>query len=208
MGPVDYDGAGSVTLWLGDLKAGHGREVAASRLWERYFAELVRLARARLGPSARAAADEEDVALSAFDSLCRGAAGGRFDRLGGRDDLWRLLTTITARKAINQAQHQRRAKRGGGQVRGEADLFGPDDGPRGLDQVAGAVPTPEFAAMMVEECRRLLDALGDETTRQVALLRMEGYTGEEIAERLGCNRRTVTRKLDLIRQKWEVDLAP
>ena len=49
---------------------------------------------------------------------------------------------------------------------------------------------------------RLLTALGSDSLRQVALLRMEGYTGDEIADRLGCNRRTVTRKLDLIRRTW------
>jgi DNA-directed RNA polymerase specialized sigma24 family protein len=70
------------------------------------------------------------------------------------------------------------------------------------------MPTPGFAAMMAEECQRVLDAPGDESTRRVALLRMEGYSGEEIAERLGCNRRTVTRKLELIRREWQDGEAP
>jgi RNA polymerase sigma factor (sigma-70 family) len=209
-GGMMSDDGGSVTRWIGDLKAGDDPDGAASHLWHRYFAELVRLARARLGSSPRAASDEEDVALSAFHSLCDGAAHGRFARLDDRDDLWRLLATITARKAINQARHQRRGKRGGGRLRDEAALLGPDasSGGGGLDQVAGSVPTPEFAAMMGEQCRRLIDALGDDSTRQVALLRMEGYSGEEIADRLGCNRRTVTRKLELIRQKWQGETTP
>jgi RNA polymerase sigma factor (sigma-70 family) len=202
------DDAGSVTRWLDELKTGVDPDSAASRLWQRYFGELVRLARARLGSAPRAASDEEDVALSAFHSLCEGAAQGRFARLEDRDDLWRLLATITARKALNQAKHQRRKKRGGGQMRDEAALLGPDASSGGLDQVAGPIPTPEFAAMMAEECGRLLGVLGDESTRQVALLRMEGYSGEEIAERLGCNRRTVTRKLELIRRKWQVGETP
>jgi RNA polymerase sigma factor (sigma-70 family) len=200
-GAMSGDG-GSVTRWIGDLKAGDDPGAAAARLWHRYFPELVRLARARLGSSPRAASDEEDVALSAFHSLCEGAAHGRFARLDDRDDLWRLLATITARKALNQARHQRRRKRGGGRGRDEAALLGPDASSGGMDQVAGPGPTAEFAAMMGEECRRLLDALGDEVTRQVVLMRMEGYSGEEIADRLGCNRRTVTRKLELIRRKW------
>jgi RNA polymerase sigma factor (sigma-70 family) len=202
------DDAGSVTRWLDDLKTGVDPDSAASRLWQRYFGELVRLARARLDSAPRAASDEEDVALSAFHSLCEGAAQGRFARLEDRDDLWRLLATITARKALNQAKHQRRKKRGGGQIRDEAALLGPDASAGGLDEVAGPAPTPEFAAMMAEECRRLLEALNDDVTRQVALLRMEGYSGEEIAERLGCNRRTVTRKLELIRRKWQEGETP
>src|SRR5436305_7825765 len=115
-------GEGSVTRWIGGLKAGD--QEAARLLWRRYFEGLVRLARRRLEGSRRAAAceDEEDAALSAFHSLCTGAAGGRFDRLQDRDDLWKLLVVITARKAIDQVERQRRQRRGGGRVVGEADL--------------------------------------------------------------------------------------
>ena len=63
-------------------------------------------------------------------------------------------------------------------------------------------PTPELAAMIAEEFRRLLERLGDDQLRRIALERMEGYTSDEIAERLGCARWTVARRLDLIRQLW------
>ena len=89
--------ADPVTLWIGQLQAG---DPAATRpLWDRYFHRLVGLARKRLRGSPRRAADEEDVALSAFASFCRGVEHGRFPRLEDQDDLWRLLVTITARKA-------------------------------------------------------------------------------------------------------------
>jgi DNA-directed RNA polymerase specialized sigma24 family protein len=71
-----------------------------------------------------------------------------------------------------------------------------------LEQVVGTEPSPEFAVMVAEEYGRLLDALGDDSLRQVALDRMEGYTSDEIAGRLGCARRTVARRLDLIRRIW------
>ena len=65
---------GSVTRWIDGLKAGDPE--AAHALWERYFARLVRLAgaklRARHAPGGDA--DEEDAALSAFDSFCAAAA--------------------------------------------------------------------------------------------------------------------------------------
>src|SRR3954449_262565 len=103
---MPIDDQGSVTLWLGALKGGDLD--AAQPLWERYFAQLVRLARARLlaAPRAAADADEEDAALSAFDSFCGGAARGRFPRLVDRDELWRLLVVLTARKVVAQAQRQ------------------------------------------------------------------------------------------------------
>src|SRR5262249_35153126 len=95
--PANSSG-GSVTLWLEQLK--RGNPAAAQPLWDAYFARLVALARARLRAAPRAAADEEDVALSAFDSFCRGAEAGRFPRLDDRDDLWQVLFVITTRKAI------------------------------------------------------------------------------------------------------------
>lgn len=195
---------GSVTLWLGALKAGE-RE-AARPLWERYQADLVRLARARLRKIKRsgAAEDEEDAALSAFQSFCEGAENGQFPRLGDRDDLWKLLVVITSRKASAQAERQGRLKRGGGRVVGEADLA--DDNSGGgsaFEHVVDREPTPEFAAQMAEEVDRLLDALDDDELRRVALDRMDGYTTDEIAGRLGCARRTVDRRLDLIRKIWE-----
>jgi DNA-directed RNA polymerase specialized sigma24 family protein len=152
----------------------------------------------------RGAADEEDVALSAFHSFCQGAVRGRFPRLDDRDNLWRLLVTITAHKALDQVRRQARQKRGGGRVLvGSAQAGGEDDTDgAGLDQVVGQEPTPQFAAMVADECRRLLVALDDETLRQVALLRMEGYTEEEIAARVDCSLRTVSRKLALIRKAW------
>lgn len=187
----------SVTIWIESLRAGDAD--AAQHLWRRYFEALVGLARARLRGAPRAVADEEDAALSAFDSFCQGAARGRYPRLDDRDDLWRLLVVITERKAIDQAQRERRQKRGGGRVLGGR---GPDGAVAGLSAVAGPEPTPEFAALMADQCRLLLDRLRDEGLRSVARLRMEGYTNEEVADRLGCSLRTVARKVELIRRTW------
>ena len=46
--------------------------------------------------------DEEDAALNAFDSFCRGLSLGRFDQLRDRDALWRLLAVLTVREARDQ----------------------------------------------------------------------------------------------------------
>jgi DNA-directed RNA polymerase specialized sigma24 family protein len=192
---------GSVSLWIDRLKGGEGE--AAQPLWERYFRHLVVRARVQLRGAPRQAADEEDVALSAFDSFCRGAEQGRFPRLDDRDDLWQLLMLLTARKAINLRQHERRPKRGGGRVQHASALAGGDAGSGdGLAGLAGDEPTPEFAAQLAEECRRLLDGLGDEGLRAVALAKMEGYTNAEIAGRLGCVVTTVERRLKSIRRIW------
>src|ERR687888_330879 len=136
---------GSVTRWLGPLLAGD--PAAAQQLWERYFRRLVGLARTKLRGAPRRAADEEDVALSAFDSFCRHAEQDRFPQLNDRLDLWQLLVLLTARKASDLAQHERRQKRGGGAVLDEAALPCPADSSApgaALERIEGPEPTPAF----------------------------------------------------------------
>jgi DNA-directed RNA polymerase specialized sigma24 family protein len=191
---------GSVTHWLHLLKAGD--RAAAQPLWEGYFRRLVALARRRLLGTPRRVADEEDVALSAFDSFCRGAEQGRFPKLEDRGDLWQLLVLLTARKAGQFVRHQCRGKRGVGKILTEADLADAGEGD-GLAAVIGNEPTPEFAALVAEQWRRLLDALTDAELRQIAVWKMEGYTTEEVAARLGCVPRTVERRLRFIRALWQ-----
>ena len=199
---------GSVTYWIGQLQAGD--PAAAQQLWERYFQRLVGLARKKLADAPRRAADEEDVALSAFASFCRGASRGQFPQLADRDNLWRLLVTVTARKAMHLQRDERRQKRGGGAVQDEAAWRRTAAGEEqiGLDEVVGKEPTPEFAVQVAEEYRRLLELLGDDELRSIALWKLEGCGNEEIASKLGCVRLTVQRRLRLIRDIWSKEMAP
>lgn len=77
-----------------------------------------------------------------------------------------------------------------------------------MTQIIGNEPTPEFALQVAEECQWLLDLLGDDGLRSVAVWKMEGYTVDEIAARLGCVPRTVERKLRVIRGLWGEDGRP
>jgi DNA-directed RNA polymerase specialized sigma24 family protein len=200
---------GSVTDWLEQLKAGDRK--ALQPLWERYFRRLVGLAHARLQGAPRGAADEEDVVLSAFASFCRAVEGERFPRLSDRDDLWQVLVLLTVRKAANLRKHELRQRRGGGRVLPATDRAAggePDDAGALLAGVISQEPTAEFAAQVAEECERLLDRLGSAELRSIALLKLEGYTNEEIAGRLGCVARTVERRLRVIRSLWDPEDRP
>ena len=127
---------GSISRWLDGLKAGDPADI--QRLWDRYFHRLVGLAGNRLPRHARRDFDAEDVALSAFHSFCDRVSRGQFPALDDRNDLWRLLSTITARKAVSTIRHQTRQKRGGGQVLGESAVM--EAG--GIERGHGPIPQP------------------------------------------------------------------
>jgi len=188
----------SITRCIAMLR--RGDRDAAEALWGAYIHRLVALARARLGSSPRRAADEEDVALSAFDSFYRRAETGQFARLDGRDDLWQVLVMITERKAIDLLRREGRLSRGEGRVipLSEAEARG--------EGAIDPTPTPEFAAQVVDEFRLLLHRLGDDSLRNVALMKLEGYTNREIAGRLGCIEQTIERKLRSIRKIWSAEV--
>lgn len=187
----------SVTQWIDGLRAGEAG--AAQQLWTRYFERLNRVARRRLPQSVRRVCDEEDVALSAFHSLCEGIGRGRFPDLHDRSDLWPLLVCITARKSRARVREAGAQKRGGGRVRGESALQGSGETAR---ELVGREPTPAFAAELAEESSRLLDFLADPSLRRLAVLKMDGHSHEEIAAALSCSVRTVERRLALIRKLW------
>ncbi|NLY01420.1 MAG: RNA polymerase subunit sigma-70 [Rhodopirellula sp.] len=197
-----------VTPWIAQLK--EGDEAAANQIWQCYFSKLVGYARRKFGDSPRRVADEEDVALSAMHSFCQGLQAGRFERIDDRHDLWKLLVTITARKVRARRREQMAVKRGRGQVRGESVFAKGDDGDaRGpcIADVFGNEPTPEMTALVADNCRQMLASLEDQSLRDIALYTLQGFTIGEIAEKLGCVRRTVERKLARVRAKWINDAS-
>jgi RNA polymerase sigma factor (sigma-70 family) len=207
---------GSVTKLIRDLPCDDREvsEAAARRIWERYFVALLGLARQQLNVRVRRREDEEDVLQSMYKSFYRRQRRGDFD-LASRDDLWKLLVTITLRKARNVANRHHYGIRD--VHREQADsTTGADDPDRcccTLEQIEASSPTPAEAAILNEELEQRLQALGDRDPelRQIALLKLEGYTNGEIAKTIGRVERTVERKLDIIRRKWSpsgVETAP
>jgi DNA-directed RNA polymerase specialized sigma24 family protein len=189
----------SVSHWIAELQ--HGNREAAQHLWEKYFTQIVRFAAQKLRGSRRRAVDEEDVALSAIHSALRKIEAGEYPRLSDRNDLWRLLMVITARKSTRLIRDECRQKRGGNRpVLTESD--GPESEEAAIEQIISREPTPQFAAEMAEQCDRLLGGLRDDDLRRLAILKMEGNSNEEIAAEMQCATRTIERKLHLIRSVW------
>jgi DNA-directed RNA polymerase specialized sigma24 family protein len=186
-----------VTGAMKKLGEGKSREEAARVIWEYSYIRLVRMARAMLGTVPRAVRDEEDLALTSIKSFCAGAARGLFPDLTSRDNLWRILHTITLRKANAMKLHERSQKRDARRV---AHLD--------VDQLADPEPTPELATLMVDQRAALIEHLRDDTLRRIAEMHLDGLSSTEIARELAVSDRTIQRKLDLIRKAWQRELTP
>jgi DNA-directed RNA polymerase specialized sigma24 family protein len=186
----------SVTRLIERLKVADPQ--AAQTIWRRYFERLLPLARARLRRRPDSAVDEEDVLVSVFDRFFRAVAEDRFARLHDRDDLWQILLMLTERQAANQLRRAAAAKRGG--------KLPPQPGAGGHtpDQVHISDPTPgpEFAAAFNDSLACAINRLTDTKTREVALLRMEGYENQQIAASLEISLSSVERKLRVVREVW------
>lgn len=191
----------SVSIWIKEIT--DGNEDAAQKLWDRYFPDLLILARNGLRTVPRRMVDEEDVALSALNSFFGAAQKGRFPDLADRDSLWRLLSRMTQRKAVDVLRRHLAQKRGGDAVLGESQLHAPCSIKVGLAQFPSDDISPELSAIATEQCQLLMESLEDPQLRQIALAKLEGYTNEEISIQLDLAIRTVERRLQLIRKTWE-----
>ncbi len=185
----DDQGHVSVTRLFTKLQSGD--EQAMNALWEFYFPKLVSLARERFSKGLHVAYGADDAAQSALYLLYRGASDGRLDEVKSRDDLWRLLATSMRRRVIDQVRRRKRQKRGDGNIVLSLD-----------DDVFSDEWGPEFLAICDESLAGLMSKLRDDTFRQIAQMRMEGYSNAEIAKHLQVSERTIERKLNLIRLDW------
>ena len=189
-----------VSEWIEQLKAGD--DSAARKIWNHFAAPLYAAAQKKLSSATKRVYDEQDAAQSAYHALCAGVAAGRYPDLADRTGLWRLLLVITSRKIADRHRYDRREQRDLRRTATEGNLL--DTDASGLiNKLSSRTPTPEFAAEFVELCGELLEKLDDPQLRQIGWLKIEGYNDQEIADQLGCARRTVQRKVERIRRAWQ-----
>ena len=169
-----------------------------SAVWERFCVPLHTIAARHLGPRVRGRVDPEDVVQSVYRTLYRRAKSAAAEAAcppqpapAAPDDpglLWKLLVTITIRKAINKRVAQLRRKRS---VAATVSGDGPDW------EGAAAEPTPAELVEQAESLAALKAALVDAFThashRRIAALVLEGRGAKEIAAEVGCVERTVYR---------------
>lgn len=190
---------GSVTFYMNLLR--DGNQTGADELWQRFYSRLVRLAHKRMNAKYRRVSSGEDIAAIAIAECFKSLEEGRFPELKDRDDLWSRLAQITERRALNEIRRQTSQKAGAGKVRGESVFLHADDtSPHGINGVPGREPTPEYVDKLGDTVTELLTGLNDQL-RQIAILKMQGYTNREISKLIKVSIATVERKLSLLREK-------
>lgn len=185
---------GSLTLFFNQLKAGDPS--AAEGWWANFYPRLFGLAHKVLSGRPQRMADAEDAAQSAFASFCFRVQAGEYS-LFDRNEMWNLLSVITANKARMQVRRELAEKRGAGRVRGEDVLLDSAGNQVPLANLAMA-PAAEFDCHSEELIQQLESGL-----RPFAILRLLGYKNQEIAVLEDCTVRKVERKLNLIRLRWQ-----
>lgn len=180
----------SVTRWIEELE--NGDAAAANLLWQFLESRLMTLANQRVGFSV--SYDENDVALDAFATLCNGIQNGKY-ALDDRNALWSLLAVITINGARKLARNEKRLRRGGGFAKSRKN-------DQTLDALSSNEHSPDASFFAREECKRLLSMLPEEGLKKIVVLKVDGYTNDEIAESLDCTRRSIQRRLNLIREIW------
>ena len=120
---------------------------------------------------------------------------------------WRILVMLTERRALDMIRRERSLKSGGNSLVGESrvDRARGNDQAHGLDQVEGTQPTPEFAALVVEELENRIESLQDDELKAIAISKMNGFNNRDISQQRGISVRSVERKLRIIRDIWQDD---
>jgi DNA-directed RNA polymerase specialized sigma24 family protein len=179
----------TVTKWIAALR--QGDDASAKELWHRYFQRLMNFARSRMGAISKAVYDEEDAAISTFRVLCENLKTGKYPDIADGDEFWRLMLTVAVRKISRRVEYESAAKRC-------------DSSANRVDESLALAKESNQVAIEYQE---LLSKLNDPNLERVAVLKLDGYTNEEIATAINRTRRTVQRMLDLIRDLWREELV-
>ncbi len=190
----------SVTRLIANLRSQD--PAAAEEIWSLYFKRLLPLAQSRLKALPSRHVDGEDILVSVFDRFFRAAKQDRFFRLQDREDWWQILLMLTERKVADLYRAAKARKRGGADISSQSSYVVTD-----VRNLQHFEPGPEYVAAFNEQLARALQRLAEPLTREIALLRMEGYENREIADRLAISVSSVERKLRVVREVWAQEFA-
>lgn len=167
-----------------------GDNVVIHDFFDQYGELLHKLADQKLAPGVRRRIGPEDVVQSACRTFLRRAQAGEFI-LDNSDALWRLLCAITLTKMREQTRFHLRHKRG---MQREVAMNAPADASLADFQPVAPGPTPSEEVEFADQFQLALSSLNEEE-RSMVEWKLQDFTQEEIAVKLGCSDRTVRRVL-------------
>lgn len=182
---------GRPSEWLNDLRSGDAD--SARRIFEHFSQRLCRLAQRHLSARVRPRVDEEDVVQSVFRTFFQRDAQGLF-QVDHSDELWRLLVTITVRKARGIWRKNSSAARDVGR-----EVHLDDSDPAQITAFAHE-PSVVEALVLADEIETVLEGLPESSARALEL-RMGGYSPTEAAELMGLSRQAFYRLLEPIKER-------
>jgi DNA-directed RNA polymerase specialized sigma24 family protein len=185
----------TISTWLRRLQ-GQPDDLSAQKIWDRVSPRIIVLSRRLIQKiDTDAAVDEEDVTLSVFATLYDGLQGQQFPLLQDSEGLLKLLVLMTVRKINDHSKFRRALKRNRGpqQKTLSTEL---------MNERADDQPDPAEEAMMADQCRAMLEQLNDPLLESIVLLKLDGYTNDDIAEQLQYSRRTIQRMLNMVKEAW------
>ena len=174
-----------------------GDQSAARAIFERFVRKLVRLARGQFNAVLRRKVDPEDVVQSAYKSFFLRHGAGKLE-VQDWGNLWGLLTVITLRKCLDRVEYHRAERR---DLKREAAQPGAAGTEPWWEAVARD-PTPAEAAVLAETVEQLLRDLEDDE-RPILEMSLQGYTTQEISDRLGRPERSVRRLRERVKKQLE-----
>lgn len=163
-----------------------GAPEAANELYKRYSRRLFGLADGQMSERVRRLAEPEDIVQSAFRSLFRGVYSGAYQAPEGCS-LWQLLAVIAMNKVRRKASRDKSVQ--------AALAFGA----LSIEGTVIDVPDPRESEGLENALKEVMEYLRP-AEQDVVRLRVQGFTVEEISEKLSRSRRTVERTLQQARE--------
>ncbi len=182
----------SFSALLAQLRSGD--DGVAERIFHRFAAQLIALARSQLQPGLQGKVDPENVLQSVFRSFFRRQQAGQF-QLDSWDNLWAILTVMTLRKCGHLKEYFQAARR---HVRREEQIT--VEAIQAQGKLCAREPTPEEAAGLTDLLESVLRDF-DERERRIVSLHLQGYSHTEIGAEVGRAERTVRRTIARVRKR-------
>jgi RNA polymerase sigma-70 factor (ECF subfamily) len=165
-----------------------GDEQAATEFYDRYVKRVYGLVHQQMAEHLRAVVQPEDIVQSVFKSIFRGLTSGDYNAPHG-GSLWHLIAIVAVHKVRRNARRRMADKRDERRSQSIDSLQN--------FEAASGVTAEEFELAIRESVEGLKPI-----EQEVVMLRVQGYSVEEISNKLQRSRRGIERNLHAVREKF------